>query len=167
MANQQESLQTRWCYKDTIYALPISRLVSLGTNQNAVPVVCPKVGCKTKLFLKKQLYRHIETKHPEDKLHTRNYSSSALSSLTTETTTIPNTDEIVINENEEMEFENSLYEEVPIINTQPDSYVDDYLNDEYLKVCNYSIMFYLKILFFRELWVSFSSTSTLKELRLC
>lgn len=151
MANPQESSRTSYSYKDTIYALPISRLVSLSTNPSAIPVNCPKVGCKTKLFLTQQLYRHIETKHPEDKLHTRNYSRNAPSTLTTaETATIPNTDETVISENEEMEFEDVYYAGVPIINTQPDSYVDDYLNDEYLKVCNHSYMPYLKFLFFRE-----------------
>lgn len=139
MANRQ-GFRTSHSYQNTIYALSISRLASLGTNPNSEPVNCPKVGCKTKLFRTQQLYRHIETKHPEEKRHTRNYSTNILStssslspSISTET---PNIDNVALSsEDEEMDFSNNDYEEMPFFSTS-ESFVDDYLNDEYLKVCN-------------------------------
>lgn len=162
--------RTTYIYKKTIYSFAITRLTSLGTNPNSVSVNCPKIGCKTNLFRTQQLYRHIETAHPEDKLHIRNYSSSFSSTSTAAEAepalSIDNvvfTDAVEMSSDEEMDIENDYYEEVPIANIHSESYVNDYLNDEYLKVCNYFIILYLTRSFSRALWPSSSSTSTLKE----
>lgn len=156
MASQQESVQTRWSYKDSIYSLAITRLTSLGTNSESVSVNCPKNGCKTKLYRKQQLYRHIETAHPEDKLHNRKYSNNAPSTLATavaeeeEEVTLPNTENVVMSDVEEMmETENDYHEEVPFINTQFNCFIDDYLNDEYLKVCKYFCISLYNMFYFR------------------
>ena len=78
MAAQPNSRSGRWSYQNTLYSHVVSQLVSLGKNLNSIAVVCPKEGCQVQLFLTKQLYRHIERCHPEDRRHQRDYTTYGL-----------------------------------------------------------------------------------------
>ena len=136
-----EDRRKKWSYQNTIYAPAISRLVSLGSNTKSEKVFCPKNGCNEKLYLTQQLYRHIEEKHREDQLHTRKYSTKVnfpRNYAPSTSATAPNTDDVSMNSENEIEYSNDDHQETLLMNTS-ESFVDDYLNDKYLKVCIYFI----------------------------
>lgn len=59
------------CYHGTIYEEAISMLSEFGTNSDYSQfIVCPKEDCTTRIFTRFYLYKHIQSKHPEDILHT-------------------------------------------------------------------------------------------------
>ncbi len=145
--SNREPTRTSWSYQNTAYASVIRHLVTLGTNPDSTPVTCPKEGCIIKLYHIQHLYRHIEAKHPEDKRHSRIYSNHS-PSTSTETSS---NDVAMITENDnedEMEVVTDDYEEASFINLSQ-SFVDNFLNDEYLKVCCYFCYALINKLIFR------------------
>lgn len=59
------------CYQGTTYEETISKLSEFGANSDYSQfIVCPKEDCTERIFTRFYLYRHIESSHPEDTLHT-------------------------------------------------------------------------------------------------
>lgn len=152
MANQQESSRlTRWSYQNTIYSNAISQLNYFENNSDSEYVICPKDNCQVKLYNRKQLYRHIENYHCEDKLHGTSYSKynlfnaylffsnkNTIFSTTTSSTATENPD---TNDYEMENEESSSHVEFNLTDASTSydldlssSIVHDFQEDEYLKV---------------------------------